>query len=258
MAEFPALPVFTDAFISDTTHLTAAQTGAYFMLLMMAWRTKGNCLPDDDGKLARWARMDMRTWKIHKHAVMAFWHKDASQNWRQGRLDDERKRADDMRIKNAEAGRSSALKRKGRHSTSVQPNFNESSTPSPSPSPIVSITNVIDSPPTPSEEKPKGIKNAKRKPTTHINEEFEPDISGINLCTDFGINCQQLTREFIDYWKGTGEVRADWQATFRNRVRQIEKYRIERESRNSNQRSGIRDVTGAALRVAALRSGEKA
>jgi uncharacterized protein YdaU (DUF1376 family) len=73
MAEFPSLPLFTDAFIADTGHLTAEQTGAYLLLLMMAWRSPKCRLPDNDAKLARWARVDLRRWSRVKAAVMGFW-----------------------------------------------------------------------------------------------------------------------------------------------------------------------------------------
>ena len=91
MAEYPALPLFTDAFIRDTTHLTAAQTGAYLMLLMTAWRAPDCSLPDDDKLLARIARMDGRAWVANKSVVMSFWKKDDKRRWVQRRLVDERK-----------------------------------------------------------------------------------------------------------------------------------------------------------------------
>ena len=97
MAEFDILPIFTDAYLADTRHLTAAQHGAYFLLLMMAWRSKTNSLPDDDEKLAAWAAMDRRSWAKSKPIVMAFWKK-VNGEWRQERLDDERKRADDFDV----------------------------------------------------------------------------------------------------------------------------------------------------------------
>ncbi|ACL63205.1 DUF1376 domain-containing protein [Methylobacterium nodulans] len=45
MSAYPSLPLFTDAFIADTGHLSAAETGAYLMLLMVAWRSPGCSLP---------------------------------------------------------------------------------------------------------------------------------------------------------------------------------------------------------------------
>jgi hypothetical protein len=41
MSEFPCLPLFTDAFIADTGHLGAIETGAYLMLLMVALALAG-------------------------------------------------------------------------------------------------------------------------------------------------------------------------------------------------------------------------
>ena len=252
MAKFPALPLFTDAFISDTIHLNAAQTGAYLMLLMTAWRSVDCSLPDDDKILARMARMDGRAWVANKQVIMSFWKRDENQRWYQGRLVDERKYVDDVRHKNVEAGRASALKRKGRDSTTVQPKVNVTSTPTPTPIDSVSkdTESLLRDDPKP--ERKKNVRT--RKPASFIDEAFEPDFGSIALANELDINLISETRQFIDYWKSRGESRADWQATFRNRLRQVATYRGERQSRDTNQRSGIRDVTGAALRVASIRS----
>lgn len=92
MSQFPHLPLFTDAFIADTGHLSAAETGAYLMLLMMAWRLPGCRLPDDDTKLARWARVDPRAWARMKPVVMEFWTLSEG-GWAQSRLTKEHDRA---------------------------------------------------------------------------------------------------------------------------------------------------------------------
>lgn len=86
MADFPALPLFTDAFLADTGHLDATETGAYLSLLMAAWRSPGCCLPDDPIRLARMARCDQRTWKRINAAVLSFWTKDEDGMLRQKRL----------------------------------------------------------------------------------------------------------------------------------------------------------------------------
>ncbi len=120
MAEFPAIPLWTDAFIADTVHLNAAQTGAYLMLLMCAWRTKDCALPDDDAQLARFSRMTKAQWKKNKDVIMAFWEKNDEQKWIQLRLNDERKSVLLKRESASRAGAASALKRKERHSTAVK------------------------------------------------------------------------------------------------------------------------------------------
>ena len=53
LAEFPALPLFTDAYMADTDHLTDAEHGRYLKLLILLWRTPGQRIPNDDGWLAR-------------------------------------------------------------------------------------------------------------------------------------------------------------------------------------------------------------
>jgi uncharacterized protein YdaU (DUF1376 family) len=72
MAEFPYLPLFTDAFLSDTIDLNVSETGAYLMLLMCMWRTPDCALPDDDKKLARFARCEPRQWKKIKPEIIRF------------------------------------------------------------------------------------------------------------------------------------------------------------------------------------------
>lgn len=137
MAEFPALPIFTDALLGDTLHLTNAQFGSYMLLLIVAWRTNECALPNDDVFLAKIARMDKRVWAMNKSLIMGFFKLGEDGLFRQGRLTDERKYVEQKRQKNIAAGRVSALKRKNRHSTDVttdvQPEVNQPTSPNPQP-----------------------------------------------------------------------------------------------------------------------------
>lgn len=155
MAEFPALPLFTDAYLADTIHLTAAQHGAYILLLMAAWRTKECALPNDDEFLARMTRMDKRTWAANKGAVLAFWSLGSDGKLRQGRLSDERNFVEAKRRKQSQAGQASALKRKGRESTDVQPEANQNPTPTPTPTPIKKGESPL--PPETAPPEPRGV-----------------------------------------------------------------------------------------------------
>src|SRR5262245_54648598 len=51
MAQFPFMPLFTDAWVADTFHLSVAARGAYMDLLVLMWRTPGCCVPNDVGWL---------------------------------------------------------------------------------------------------------------------------------------------------------------------------------------------------------------
>lgn len=53
MAEFAALPLFTDSWIADTAHLTRIERGLYFDLLVLMWRTPECRVPNDMAWLMR-------------------------------------------------------------------------------------------------------------------------------------------------------------------------------------------------------------
>jgi uncharacterized protein YdaU (DUF1376 family) len=97
-----------------------------------------------------------------------------------------------------------------------------------------------------------GAKHAKRrKPTTFITENFRGDIGCIALAGELRLDFDTEQRRFIDHYLSIGEARADWQASFRTWLGKASQFRAERAERQSSGRSGARDVTGAALRVAA-------
>lgn len=87
MAEFPALPLFTDAYLADTRHLTAEEHGAYLLLLMYAWRTRGCALRDDDRYLARVIGVSAYRWRRLKPVLMEFFTIEDGL-WRQKKLTD--------------------------------------------------------------------------------------------------------------------------------------------------------------------------
>ena len=116
MAEFPALPLWTDAYLGDTSHLTTMEHGAYLLLLIVAWRSKDTRLPDDDKLLARYTRCTVGQWKKLRPILEPFFKVEGG-FWMQGRLNDEAKAVRSKKEAAAANGRASALKRQGRHST---------------------------------------------------------------------------------------------------------------------------------------------
>ncbi len=85
MAEFPALPIFTDAYLADTRHLTAEEHGAYLLLLMCAWRTRGCALKDDDRFLARSVGVTLPRWRKLRPVMADFFTVEGGL-WRQKKL----------------------------------------------------------------------------------------------------------------------------------------------------------------------------
>ena len=158
MAEFPSLPLWTDAYLGDTTHLTTIEHGAYLLLLMTAWRSRETRLPDDDKLLARYTRLGPAQWRRIKPVIADFFCIENGY-WTQRRLNDEAIAVKQFRERQRKAGKASALKRKGRHSTTVEPEANQNQPPTPTPTPKV-ISTKVDSP-SGDELKPE-----------HIHEEF--------------------------------------------------------------------------------------
>lgn len=57
MSAFPSLPLFTDAWVADTKHLSRLERGTYHDLIVLMWRSPECRVPNDDEWLSR--RMGM-------------------------------------------------------------------------------------------------------------------------------------------------------------------------------------------------------
>lgn len=130
------MPLYWGDYLRDTMHLSAAEHGAYFMLIGHYWTT-GKPLPADDATLIRVSRMTPAEWKHSKPTIKALFIVQAD-GWHHKRVDAELERAN--RIANAKqnagklGGKMSAEARaegqaKGKQTGKQNP------TPSPSPSP---------------------------------------------------------------------------------------------------------------------------
>jgi len=143
VAEFPALPLFTDAYLGDTTHLSTFEHGAYLLLLIVSWRSPGCCIADDDALLARFTRMTRDKWRKVRPILEPFFRIEGG-FWHQARLQNELQHLQSRRDQQVAAGNASAiaksLKRGNRGSTTVgnplQRNGNETPTPIPYPLPL--------------------------------------------------------------------------------------------------------------------------
>lgn len=81
------MPVFCDAFIGDTTHLSMEELGAYFMIVMVTWRNNGVPLADDDDRFARICRVTRSRWiKVLRPVIITFFEVSEG-NWRQKKLE---------------------------------------------------------------------------------------------------------------------------------------------------------------------------
>lgn len=86
----PYMPLFVADYLADTAHLTAAEHGAYLMLVMNYWQ-RGKPLPADDRKLARIAKMTDAEWHDSRSTLAEFFVIDES-GWVHRKADEHKDR----------------------------------------------------------------------------------------------------------------------------------------------------------------------
>lgn len=97
MAEFPAMPLFTAEYMTDTADLTMKEHGLYMLMLMVAWRRDDTALPNDMSWLKRTLGaycadgVHGRTFNAFVPNILdRFWHIGLDGKWHQKRLDKEK------------------------------------------------------------------------------------------------------------------------------------------------------------------------
>jgi uncharacterized protein YdaU (DUF1376 family) len=215
VAEFPAIPLWTDAYLADTRHLSTEEHGAYLLLMMEAWRRPGCNLPDEDALLARLSGLSVARWAEVKPVVMAFWKRDGrSKTWSQKRLSLEKGYVS----KQSQLQRDRAAKRwtgKKKDDATALPDECRSDAPTPTPTPIV-------------KEEPKG--SSKKTVSPQKGERLAQDW---RLPKEWGewavaegldeVSVRREADKFRDYWhakSGKDAAKVKWEATWRNWVRQ--------------------------------------
>jgi len=123
MADFPTMPLYTDALIADTPHLTNEEFGIYMRLLCFAWRTKECRLPSDHKRLAIMVGMTPARFKKTAAPLLDEFFTESGGFFVQKKLKTVRENVERMREQKSYAGKQSArakaLKDNGRDSTGV-------------------------------------------------------------------------------------------------------------------------------------------
>jgi uncharacterized protein YdaU (DUF1376 family) len=89
----PWMPLYVADYLRDTRRLTAAEHGAYLLLIMEYWTSSE--LPDDDRQLARIACMSAPEWRRARPNVQGFFH----DGWKHKRIDAELARSAEISSK---------------------------------------------------------------------------------------------------------------------------------------------------------------
>lgn len=103
------MPIFWGDYLRDTTHLSAAEHGAYLLLIAHYWTT-AEPLSDDDEKLRRIARMERAEWKRARPTLEAFFSV-ADGRWFHRRIEKELAEWQARKDKNKVRARTAASKR---------------------------------------------------------------------------------------------------------------------------------------------------
>lgn len=209
MAEFPALPLWTDALIGDTYQLTPAEFGAYLRLLIVAWRMPNCALPNDDAFLGR-SVGDPKNWHRLRTTVMAYWTMGSDGFWRQKRLLDERDYVSRCAARSSAGGRAKALKRQHRDGAQKVPNVCQTSAPTPTPTPTS----------TSNKKKEVEARATRWPPDQVVTEEWKEEGAlkrELHGLPEIDLNLE--AEKFVNYWSSKGGkdgAKRDWHKTWIN------------------------------------------
>lgn len=84
------MPLHITDYLADTGHLTAAEHGAYLLLIMHYWQNAG--LPENERMIARIARMDAAQWEESREVIAMLF----GPGWTHKRIDAELAKADEV------------------------------------------------------------------------------------------------------------------------------------------------------------------
>jgi len=141
MAEFAALPLFTDSWLADTGHLTRAERGLYMDMLILCWRSPECRMPNEIAWVAR--RLNVQTDELPTLKKLVEEFMTSSGNWlTQKRLRKEfkytrekTKKMSDMAKSRWNKEKDTSLGNATQHNSSIAAQHAFSNAPSPSPSP---------------------------------------------------------------------------------------------------------------------------
>lgn len=231
------MPLHIENYLSDTGHLTAAEHGAYMLLIMTYWRD--GRLPDDERLIARIARLSKDQWAESRDIIAALF-KDG---WKHKRIDEELAKADEI----IEKRRNAAL---GRHAKSKA---------DASAVHVQSKRTDTDVPPRTLDQGLKEEPNGSSKNNgCRLPADFGPDLEwavGQGLALS---QAQTEAAKFRDYWNGVAGakgVKRDWPGTWRNWVRSaLERLQPSRASPAAKASSTSALANSAARLVQSMRS----
>lgn len=206
LAEFPALPLWTDAYLADTNHLTDAERGRYDLLLIHLWRAPNQRLPNDNAWLARKFQRSVEAIEIEiRPIVQEFCKVDG--NW----IYQKRLTAEWSYVKRlSNRGRENAKSRWQKEKDACEPDASQHASgnaPTPTPTP---------------HKKGSATQSRPRREATRMPDGWMLSVEGLDFAKSRGFPDQQIL-DIADHFKthytagpGRNKTHADWAAAWRN------------------------------------------
>lgn len=242
MAQFPYLPLFTDAWVSDTKHLTRLERGTYHDLLVLMWRAPQARLPNDNAWLGKHLGMtESEVQNELRSLISEFCQTDG--NWiTQKRLTKEHNHVTQISKRNSDNAKSLWSKKKASSETDAT---SHQSGNAPKPKPILNLEE---------ERKKEPSLRSGHAPEKQANRGTRLAVGWQPLEADMFFAGSILGRDgasreipkFCDYWHaraGPGAVKRDWSATWRNWCRKAA------ENGNGFRENGSTDGRRSAIAV---------
>lgn len=219
MSKAPSMPMYWDAYLADTTHLTTEEHGAYLLLLAAMWRRDGR-VPDNDKDNARILGLTPAKWRKIKArfvSTISGFHVEngeITQKKLRKTWENTQENIEKNRTNGAKGGRPKSKETKdlAKANGFVSVNPNETiPEPEPEPEPIEYPPS---SPPPPKARLPENW-----VPTeTMINHARSQQISDADI--------MEIANDFQIYWtdrrdKTASKSERGWEQTWRNRIRDI-------------------------------------
>jgi uncharacterized protein YdaU (DUF1376 family) len=207
----PYMPFYWGDYWRDTAHLSDAEHVSYLRLISHYWQH--GSLPTDDARLARIAGRDMVEWIQMRSVISSFFQID----WRHKRVDrdlDRQTLAHEARVK---GGKITAAKRWGDSSDNSTANSSPINTANSNQNHNHNHSNKLD----------KVISSTRG---TRLPQDWKPKIED-------GFDEIELAK-FRDYWiavAGQKGVKRDWDATWRNWLRNSKQWNVHsKKEKNAN------------------------
>jgi uncharacterized protein YdaU (DUF1376 family) len=204
LAEFPALPFWTDAYLGDTTHFTTTEHGAYVLLLVAMWRSGQARLPADESLLCRISRATAAQWKRMKPTLFAPKFLEERGGYiTQGRLTDEWDAVRQNSRRQSDKAKARWLKNKGSTYAAAMPEPCRTD---------ASLTLTLTT------------KEYIHKGKRPLPENWHVPERAIEIASKLGVDWKEQAQRFRDYLSSTGKQYIDYDAAFCNFIRNAPKF----------------------------------